>query len=151
MSRNTLVLPLPNCLWSITRMPLTQQQVHTVVGQNALLLGKTLLVVPSTDSSGITLPHLAPTATAAAVCFSRPDEARIHHHSKGSPWQGGSRSVNCLDGVARRRPAFLSDRVIPYLLQPVFHATKPVHVFIPTSHSLFIIKRNQTCGKALNF
>lgn len=37
-------------------MPLTQQQAHSAVGQNALLHGKTLFVIPATDSDHIALP-----------------------------------------------------------------------------------------------
>ena len=37
-------------------MPLAQQQVHTAMGQDTLLHGGTLFVIPTTDSNHITLP-----------------------------------------------------------------------------------------------
>ena len=37
-------------------MPLTQQQANSAVGQDTLLHGETLLIVPATDSGHITLP-----------------------------------------------------------------------------------------------
>lgn len=38
-------------------MALTQQQVHSAMGQDNLLHGKALLVLPTTDSHHITLSH----------------------------------------------------------------------------------------------
>lgn len=53
---NRLALPLSSSPWSITRMPFTQQQAHSAMGQNALLHGKTLFVIPTADPDHITLP-----------------------------------------------------------------------------------------------
>lgn len=55
-SLNRLGLPLPNFPWSVTRTSLTQQQVHSAVGPDILLHGKTLFVLPTTDSDNIALP-----------------------------------------------------------------------------------------------
>jgi hypothetical protein len=54
-STNRLALPLSSSPWPVTGMPLTQQQAHSAMGQNTLLHGKTLLVIPTADPDHITL------------------------------------------------------------------------------------------------
>lgn len=55
-SLNRLAFPLSSSPWSMMRFPRTQQQGHSVIGQDILLHGKTLFVVPTTDSDHMTLP-----------------------------------------------------------------------------------------------
>ena len=52
---NWFALSLSSPPRSVTGMPLAQQQADTAMGQDTLLHGETLFVVPTTDSNHITL------------------------------------------------------------------------------------------------
>ena len=57
---NGFVLSLSSPPWSVTGMPLTQQQADMAMGGDPLLHGETVFVVPATDSNHIILSLLCP-------------------------------------------------------------------------------------------
>lgn len=57
------VLSFSSLPWSITGMPLTQDQAGTAMGHDTLFHGETLFVVPATDSNHVTLPFFTQSAS----------------------------------------------------------------------------------------
>lgn len=81
--------------WSVARILLTQHQAHCALGQDALLHGKILFVIPATDSDLMTFPLFTQDLKHLLLwpCVShRKYEVCIHHHFNGfltaSGWKG---------------------------------------------------------------